>query len=97
MIKKLVTSVILTALLVAAVEVPQGNEEPQPQRQQVNQVRKKSWTQGCLIGGMVIIFAGLGFGAGWTIDHSNHSTNQDVDIDIDCAPVVPLEPVHMIP
>ena len=68
-------------LITAAAEVPQGNDEPAPDPRQAQ--NKKLMTQGCLIGGLVFLLGGLGFGsAGWMFDHSNHSTNQDVDIDL---------------
>lgn len=80
--------VVLMCLSVSAGEVPQGNEEPHVIP--VNQ-RRKILTQGCMIGGAVILLAGIGFGTGWVLDRSTTDSSINIDIDLsDCNDPIPV-------
>jgi hypothetical protein len=81
--------VVLMCLSVSAGEVPPGNEEPHVIP--VNQ-RRRILTQGCLIGGTVIILTGIGFGTGWVLDRSTADSSINIDIDLsDCNDTQLLE------
>jgi small neutral amino acid transporter SnatA (MarC family) len=72
--------IFLMCLQISSAEVPAGDAAALAQEpaREVNQ-RRKVLTQGCVIGGVVMLVAGLL--GGWVLDLSNSSTNQNVKID----------------
>ena len=67
------------------MDIPQ-TKQPPPPPQVLNQ--RKILTQGCVIGGVVVLLAGIGFGTSWVLDHSDSSIHYEIEIDIDLGQIV---------
>lgn len=80
---KKVILVLLCVMLITGA----GEEQEQSQSE-----RRKILTQGCLIGGAVIILAGIAIGTTWMFDSSDHSISQDIDIN--CEHPIPVVIVY---
>ena len=70
--------ILLLCFQISSAEIPAGDAAALAQEpaREVNQ-RRKALTQGCVIGGVVMLLAGLL--GGWVLDFSNSSTNQTVN------------------